>query len=83
MSKTNLYAIINQAYNIMLIGTGAIFVYSYGGLDFSLGALLGVCSLIITLVVRADLPAFLGIFLAVLLEMCIRDRAVRTRKNGR
>ena len=67
MSKTNLYAIINQAYNIMLIGTGAIFVYSYGGLDFSLGALLGVCSLIITLVVRADLPAFLGIFLAVLL----------------
>lgn len=67
--KNNLLAIINQAYNIMLIGTGAIFVYSYGGLDFSLGALLGVCSLVITLLVKGGYPIWLAIFAAVALGM--------------
>lgn len=65
LTITNLAAIINQAYNIMLIGTGAIFVYAYGGLDFSLGALMGVCTMILTVLVKADVPVVVGIAVVV------------------
>lgn len=42
---SNLEVIVNQAYNIILIGVGAIFVFAYGGLDFSFGALIAACTL--------------------------------------
>ena len=65
LTKTNIQAILNQAYSIMLISAGAIFIYAYGGMDFSLGALLGACSLIMTLVIRAGEPVWLGIVLVI------------------
>lgn len=52
LTATNLKAISNQAFSIVLVGIGATFVYSMGELDMSLGGLFGVCVLITTTAVR-------------------------------
>lgn len=64
---SNLEVIVNQAYNIILIGVGAIFVFAYGGLDFSFGALIAACTLVITLLTRAGYPFWIAILASVLL----------------
>lgn len=57
LKLSNVEVIINQAVFTILAGTGAIFVYAYGGIDLSIGALQGICSLVVVLLLRAGCPA--------------------------
>ena len=68
-SSSNLLAIINQAYTIMLIATGAIFVYSYGGLDLSLGSVIAICNVVLTYMILAGVPFVIALIAALLLGM--------------
>lgn len=66
-STNNLLAIINQAYSIILICTGAIFVYSFGGLDLSLGSVLAICNVVLTYMILAGVPFVIALIVALLL----------------
>lgn len=57
LKLSNIEVIINQAVFTILAGTGAVFVYAYGGIDLSIGALQGICSLVVVLLLRAGCPA--------------------------
>lgn len=48
LGKGNLEAIVNQAFAFALMGVGGMFVFAHGGLDFSIGSCMGMCSYIIS-----------------------------------
>ena len=66
---SNLEVILNQAYNTILVGFGAIFVFAYGGLDFSFGALLGACAMLLAHLTRAGVPTALAVLVSMLVGM--------------
>lgn len=49
LSASNLEVIVNQAFVFALMGVGGMFVFAHGGLDFSIGSCMGMCSYIISL----------------------------------
>lgn len=53
---SNLEVITSQAFFTMLAGIGAMFVYSHGGIDLSIGSLQGMCTLVVVLLLRAGCP---------------------------
>ena len=51
----NLVSLLNGMFAMMIMAMGGVFVYSAGGMDFSIGGILGVCMLEIILIVRGGL----------------------------
>lgn len=63
---SNVEVITNQAFGIMLVGAGAVFIYAHGGIDLSLGSLQGICILFIVLLVRAGWNPVLVMIVSIL-----------------
>lgn len=43
LSATNMEVLLNQAFNVLVAGIGATFVYAHGGMDLSIAGLSGFC----------------------------------------
>lgn len=69
LSSSNMEIIFNQVFTTIMIGSGAVFVYAYGGIDFSLGSILGLGSFIITLMTRTGYSVLLAILVSVLIAV--------------
>ncbi len=65
LKASNLEVITSQALFTMLAGIGAMFVYSYGGIDLSIGSLQGMCTLVVVLLLRAGCPAVVTLLASV------------------
>ncbi len=65
----NQRVLIQQTIALSLICIGGVFTYTLGGLDVSLGASLGLCTLIEAVVINATGSLLLGFFLAILLAV--------------
>lgn len=68
-SAYNVRVLIQQTIALSLVCIGGVFTYTLGGLDVSLGASLGLCTLIEAVVVNATGSLFLGFILALLLAV--------------
>lgn len=62
---SNLEVIINQAFSFCILGVGGMFVYAHGGLDFSIGSCMGMCSWLISVVILAGKSPILALLAAV------------------
>lgn len=72
VSRTNLMNLVNQSYTLVIVAVGAAFVYAYGGMDMSCGAVQGFVSVIIaSLALKGALPAWLLLVLAILIGMAV------------
>ena len=56
ISAENLNLLLNQCFTMVIIIIGATFLYSLGALDMALGQVLGVSSLVMTLLLNMGLP---------------------------
>lgn len=68
-SAYNTRILIQQTIALSLVCIGGVFTYTLGGLDVSLGASLGLCTLIEAVVVNATGSLLLGFLLAMLLAV--------------
>lgn len=68
-SAYNQRVLIQQTIALSLICIGGVFTYTLGGLDVSLGASLGLCTLIEAVVVNATGSLLLGFLLALVLAV--------------
>lgn len=67
VAKSNLEVITNQAFSIMLAGVGATFVYAHGGIDLSIGAMQGLCILLVTVLLKKDFSVLTVLIIAILI----------------
>lgn len=67
VTKSNLEVITNQAFSIMLAGIGATFVYAHGGMDLSIGAVQGLCILVVTVLLRNDFTVLAVLAIALVI----------------
>ncbi len=68
-SAYNIRILMQQTIALSLVCIGAVFTYTLGGLDVSLGASLGLCTLIEAVVVNATGSLLLGFILAAALAV--------------
>ncbi len=67
INLSNIENLINQAFALIIISTGAAFVYAHGGLDFSLGAAAGVAQMVgALLITKTDMPLWFCILCCIL-----------------
>ena len=52
----NLSLIMSQVYVLLIASTGVFFIMTMGGLDFSQGSLLGICSIVVCVVSKISIP---------------------------
>ena len=52
----NVSLILSQAYVLLIASTGVFFIMTMGGLDFSQGSILGICSIVVCLVSKVSIP---------------------------
>lgn len=72
ISRSNITNLVNQSYTLIIVSVGATFVYAYGGMDMSCGAVQGVVSVIIaSLALNNILPAFIMLPIAIIMGMLI------------
>ncbi len=50
LQGTNISRMMTQAYTVMIVGLGAIFIYMHGGIDFALGSVLALSELCAALI---------------------------------
>lgn len=67
ISSSNLTNLVNQSYTLIIVAVGATFVYSYGGMDMSCGAVQGLVSIVIaSLALQSTLPTWLMLPIAII-----------------
>lgn len=66
LTNSNIQVILNTLFTYLLVSVGATFVYTAGGMDMSVGALLAVCGLMVSVGMNMGSP-LLGLALAILL----------------
>ncbi len=72
ITSTNLINLVNQSYTLIIVAVGAAFVYAYGGMDMSVGAVQALISVIIAVfALNHWLPTWCVLPLAILLGMVI------------
>lgn len=60
LKAENLKNIMNQSFNIIIVAVGAVFVYSHGGMDMSVGAVQGLSSVVMaSLILNGAIPNWL------------------------
>ena len=67
----NLSLLINQCFTLLIMSCGLTFVYSHGGMDFSVGAVMGLAAMLAGLVANAAGVTSPGETLAVVLPICL------------
>lgn len=73
LKGSNLSNMIDQSATVMLVASGAAFVYACGGMDMSLGSAAGVIQLIAVLLLQkiSGIPTFFTLIIMMLLGMII------------
>ncbi|MHB8127854.1 MAG: ABC transporter permease [Mobilitalea sp.] len=72
VSSSNITNLVNQSYTLIIVAVGATFVYAYGGMDMSCGAVQGLVSVIIAyLALQGTLPAWMMLPIAIIIGMMI------------
>ncbi|MGI5888166.1 MAG: ABC transporter permease [Oscillospiraceae bacterium] len=66
LTGSNIKVILNTLFTYLIVSIGATFVYTAGGMDMSVGGLLGICALLVSVGMNAG-SALLGLLLAVLM----------------
>ena len=66
LAMSNIKVILNTLFTYLLVSIGATFVYTAGGMDMSVGALLAVCCVLVSVGMNAG-SALLGLVLAIAL----------------
>lgn len=69
-SRYNTQIIIQQTTALAIICLGAVFVYSLGELDVSIGACVGICTLIQINIINAGYPVIVGVLASLVLALC-------------
>lgn len=70
LTKSNLSSLIVQIFTITIVGSGAVFVYAHGGMDFSIGATSGLAQFVCAyLIVKCGLPSWVGIVSALIVAV--------------
>lgn len=70
-SAYNLKSLVGQTCALLIISVGMIFMFSHGAVDISSGAVAGLCSLIITLVLGGTGSMPLAIILSMLVSVAL------------
>lgn len=72
LDAQNLNNLLHQSFTVVIVAVGAVFVYSHGGMDMSLGALQGITQLGAAWVITSSLlPSGLAIPAAILIGMLV------------
>lgn len=69
LKSSNLQVIFNQVFTMIMIGSGAIFVYAYGGIDFSIGSVMGLASFVIAIMTRSGYPMAFTLLVAIVMSV--------------
>ena len=60
LTPSNLNNIMNQSFSIIIVAVGAVFVYSHGGMDMSVGAVQGLASVVVaSLILQGAIPGWM------------------------
>ncbi len=68
-SPYNIRIVLQQTVALSIVCIGAVFIFSLGNMDISIGACIGLCTLIEAMVINATGSLFLGFLLALLLAL--------------
>ena len=72
LDAQNLNNLLHQSFTVVIVAVGAVFVYSHGGMDMSLGALQGITQLGAAWVITSSiLPPGLAIPASILIGMLV------------
>lgn len=72
ISSSNVTNLVNQSYTLIIVAVGATFVYAYGGMDMSCGAVQGLVSVIIAyLALNNIFPTWMMLPIAIIIGMLI------------
>lgn len=67
LTPSNLNNIMNQSFSIIIVAVGAVFVYSHGGMDMSVGAVQGLSSVVVaSLILQGAIPGWMVLPVSVL-----------------
>lgn len=69
-SISNMTNLVNQCFNVIIIAVGISFVFAHGGMDMSIGSVLGVSSYVGAMVWNMNnIPGVAGFLIAILVAM--------------
>ncbi len=71
LTHINIVNLMRQAYLVAILAVGQTFVIITAGIDLSVGAVLGFCSVILALLLRADVAIPVAILLTLLMGLAI------------
>lgn len=72
LDAQNLYNLLHQSFTVVIVAVGAVFVYSHGGMDMSLGALQGITQLGAAWVITSSLlPSGFAVPASILIGMLV------------
>ncbi len=67
LTPSNLNNIMNQSFSIIIVAVGAVFVYSHGGMDMSVGAVQGLASVVVaSLILQGAIPGWMVLPVSIL-----------------
>ena len=65
--ESNLINILNQCFTVCLVAVGATFVYSHGGMDFSIGASAGLAQYILAIILlKFNMPIYVAVLASII-----------------
>lgn len=70
-SAYNFKVLISQITPLLIMSTGLVFVFAHGGMDISVGAVIGLCSLVSVVVLNATGSVFLVLLVCVLIAVVL------------
>lgn len=65
LTEVNVINLMRQAYLVAILAVGQTFVIITAGIDLSMGAVVGFCSVILALLLKADVPIFAAVLLTL------------------
>lgn len=65
----NLQLLLNQCFTMVIVMVGAVFLYSLGKLDMAIGAVLGLASLVITVLFNRGVPLILCLLVGIIVSI--------------
>lgn len=74
LGPDNLKLLLNQSFNMVMIMSGAIFLYALGNLDMAVGAVMSLAALVLVRLYKSGVPllfAVLGGIVVAVLAMCV------------
>ena len=69
LTSSNMMIIFNQIFNTILVGSGALFIYARGEMDFSLSSIMGICSVSIAFLTRSGYSGATALAVSVILAV--------------